>query len=49
MMTSIQIEKFEEFLDENIKIIEDDERYHYPTATIDINAPFKIDISTTDG
>lgn len=41
-MTATQIEEFEKFLDENIKMIEDDERYHYPTATVYANAPLAL-------
>jgi len=34
--------KVKEFLLQTKKSIDDDERYHYPTATVDINAPLAL-------
>jgi len=34
--------EIEKFIDDEIKKINDDERYHYPKTTIDINAPLAL-------
>jgi len=35
-------EEFEKFIDENIEMIEKDERYHYPKANVNTNAPLAL-------